>query len=62
MPPVQKIYDSKNKYITWLDKEYKRNQAFYEAILKNPGKYKLNSEDESLNKILTIHLFKSLLR
>jgi len=47
---VQKIYDSKNTYINWLDKEYERDQAFYEAILKNPGKYKLESEDESLNE------------
>jgi len=49
-PPVQKIYDSKNTYINWLDKEYERDQAFYEAILKNPGKYKLESEEESLNE------------
>lgn len=49
-PPVQKIFNSKNTYINWLDKEYERDQAFYEAILKNPGKYKLNSEDESLNE------------
>jgi hypothetical protein len=49
-PPVQKIYDSKNTYIKWLDKEYRRDQAFYEAILKNPSKYKIDSEDESLNK------------
>lgn len=49
-PPVQKIYDSKNSYINWLGKEYERDQAFYEVILKNPGKYKLDSEDESLNE------------
>jgi len=49
-PPVQKIYDSKNTYIKWLDKEYERDQAFYEAVLKNPGKYKLDSEDQSLNE------------
>lgn len=48
-PPVQKIYDSKSDYIKWLDEEYEREQAFYEAILKNPGKYKLSSEDDSLN-------------
>jgi len=34
----------------WLDEEYERDQAFYEAILKNPGKYKLVSEDVSLNE------------
>ena len=49
-PQVQKIYDSKSDYITWLDKEYVRDQAFYEAILKNPGKYKLDLEDDLLNK------------
>jgi hypothetical protein len=48
-PPVQKIYDSKSAYIKWLDEEYERDQAFYEAILKNPGKYKLGLEDDSLN-------------
>lgn len=49
-PPVQKIYNSKNEYIKWLDEEYIRDQAFYETILKNPGKYKLDFEDELLNK------------
>jgi len=49
-PQVQKIYDSRNTYIKWLDKEYERDQAFYEAILKNPGKYKLDLKEESLNE------------
>ena len=49
-PTIQKIYDSKRDYIKWLNKEYIRDQAFYEAILKNPGKYKLESEDGLLNK------------
>ena len=49
-PPIQKIYDSKSEYIKWLDKEYVRDQAFYETILKNPGKYKLDLEDDLLNK------------
>ena len=48
-PPVHKIYDSKSDYIKWLDEEYERDQAFYEAILKNPGKYKLGLEDDLLN-------------
>jgi len=48
--PIQKIYVSKSEYIKWLDKEYERDQAFYGAILKNPGKYELDSEDESLNE------------
>jgi len=60
-PPVQKIFNSKNTYINWLDKEYERDQAFYEAILKNPGKYKLNSEDESLNEEI-IHSAKEYLK
>jgi len=50
IPPIQKIYDSKIEYIKWLDKEYVRDQAFYETILKNPGKYKLYLEDDLLNK------------
>jgi len=49
-PPIQKIYDSKNDYIKWLDKEYDRDQAFYEVILKNPGKYNLDLKDNSLNE------------
>ena len=49
-PPIQKIYDSKNDFIKWLDKEYVRDQAFYETILKNPRKYKLDLEDELLNE------------
>ena len=48
-PSFQKIYDSKSNYIKWLDEEYERDQAFYEAILKNPGKYRLSLEDDSLN-------------
>jgi len=49
-PSVQKIYDSKSNYIKWLYKEYDRDQAFYEAILKNPEKYKLDSKDGLLNE------------
>lgn len=48
-PPIQKIYDSKSNYIKWLDEEYERDQAFYEAILKNPGKFKVDSKEETLN-------------
>ncbi len=48
-PPVHKIYESKSNYIKWLDEEYERDQAFYEAILKNPGKFKFGLEDDSLN-------------
>jgi hypothetical protein len=48
--PVKKIFDSKKTYINWLDKEYERDQAFYETILKNPGKYRIDSDDKSLNE------------
>ena len=49
-PSINKIYDSKKNYINWLDKEYVRDQAFYETILKNPSKYKLDLEDDLLNE------------
>jgi hypothetical protein len=49
-PPIQKIYDSKDEFINWLDKEYVKDQAFYEAILKNPSKYNLDLEDGLLNE------------
>ena len=49
-PPIQKIYGSKNEYINWLDNEYIRDQAFYETILKNPEKYKLDLNNDLLNK------------
>jgi hypothetical protein len=49
-PSVHKIFNSKSDYITWLDKEYTKDKAFYEAILKNPGKYKLDSKDGLLEK------------
>lgn len=47
---VQKIYDSKDEFVKWLNIEYEKDQAFYEAILKNPVKYKLDSEDKSLHE------------
>ena len=47
---IQKIYDSKDEYINWLDKEYVKDQAFYEAILKNPSRYNFDLEDGLLNK------------
>jgi len=37
-PPLQKVYNSQETYIDWLNEEYARDQAFYEAILKNPQK------------------------
>ncbi len=49
-PPIKKIYDSPYHYIKWLDDEYTRDQAFYEAILKNPDKYNVDYQDNLLNK------------
>jgi hypothetical protein len=49
-PPIKKIFNSKNHYIKWLDEEYIRDQTFYKAILKNPGKYKIDTNDELINK------------
>jgi hypothetical protein len=49
-PPIKKVYESPNHYIRWLDEEYVRDQAFYEAILKNPSKSKTDFEDNLLNK------------
>ena len=49
-PPIKKVYESPKHYIRWLDEEYVRDQAFYEAILKNPGKFKTNNKDILLNK------------
>ena len=49
-PQIKKIYDSKSHYIKCLNEEYIRDQAFYEAILKNPRKYKIDLNDDLLNK------------
>jgi hypothetical protein len=43
---IKKIYDSKSEFINWLEEEYVRDQSFYETILKNPSKYKLDLEDD----------------
>jgi hypothetical protein len=47
---IKKIYDSKSEFINWLEEEYVRDQSFYETILKNPSKYKLDLEDDLLNE------------
>lgn len=47
---IKKVYESKSSYIKYLDEEYVRDKAFYEAILKNPGKYKTDLEDDLLNE------------
>jgi hypothetical protein len=49
-PSIQKIFNSKSDYINWLDKEYTRDKAFYETILKNPSKYNLDSIDGLLDE------------
>jgi hypothetical protein len=49
-PAIKKIYNSKDKFINWLDKEYVKDQSFYEAVLKNPTKYNIDLEDGILNQ------------
>ena len=49
-PPLKTVFASKDTYITHLDKEYTKDQAFYEAILKNPGKYSKDIDDKLLNE------------
>ncbi len=49
-PLLKTVFASKDTYITHLDKEYVKDQAFYEAILKNPGKYRAGIDDKLLNE------------
>jgi hypothetical protein len=49
-PPLRTVFASKDTYITHLGKEYVKDQAFYEAILKNPGKYRASIDDKLLNE------------
>jgi len=49
-PPIKKVYDTPNHYIQWLDQEYMRDKAFYEAILKNPSKFTLDNKEMLLDK------------
>ena len=49
-PSLKTVFSSKDAYISHLDKEYVRDKAFYEAILKNPGKYRADSDDTLLNE------------
>jgi hypothetical protein len=49
-PSIKKVYESPKHYIQYLEEEYVRDQAFYEAILKNPGKLKTLDKDILLNK------------
>ena len=49
-PSIKKVYESPTHYLRYLDEEYTRDQAFYEAILKNPSKYNLEIEDGKINE------------
>jgi hypothetical protein len=49
-PSLKTVFTSKDTYMTHLDKEYVKDQAFYEAILKNPGKYRKDIDDKLLNE------------
>ena len=49
-PSLKTVFASKDTYISHLEKEYNKDQAFYEAILKNPGKYKKENDDKLLNE------------
>jgi hypothetical protein len=49
-PSIKKVYASPKNYIKYLEEEYVRDQAFYEAILKNPGKFKTDNKDILLDK------------
>jgi len=49
-PSIKKVYESPKHYIKYLDEEYVKDQAFYEAILKNPGKFNTDNTDILLNK------------
>ena len=53
-PPLKTVFASKDMYIKHLKKEYVKDQAFYEAILKNPGKYKSGFDDKLLNEEIDI--------
>lgn len=49
LPSLKTVYDSPKNYNKYLSEEYKKDQAFYEAILKNPGKYTSDTNDIALN-------------
>ena len=49
-PSIKKVYESPKHYIKYLEEEYVREQAFYEVILKNPGKFTKEIKDILLNK------------
>lgn len=50
IPPLKTVFASKDTYISYLKKEYVKDQAFYEAILKNPAKYRKDIDDKLLNE------------
>ena len=49
-PSIKTVFATKDTYIAHLDKEYDKDQAFYEAILKNPGKHRAGIYDKLLNE------------
>lgn len=49
-PSIKKVYASPKHYIKYLEEEYVRDQAFYEAIIKNPSKFNTDIKDMLLNK------------
>ena len=54
IPSIQKVYDSQETYIDWLENEYARDQAFYEDILKNPERFVSDIENEALNEEINL--------
>jgi len=50
IPSLKTVFASKDTYISYLEKEYVKDQAFYEAILKNPVKYRKDINDKLLNE------------
>ena len=49
-PSLKKVFKSKETLIDHLGNEYGKDQAFYEAILNNPGKYRKDIDDKKLNE------------
>ena len=49
-PSLKKVFKSKETLIDHLENEYSKDQAFYEAILNNPGKYRKDIDDKKLNE------------
>lgn len=50
LPLLKTVFESKDTYIGHLENEYVKDQAFYDAVLKNPGKYKTGIDNKLLNE------------